>query len=666
VTAPHVHALAIVRARDGRSILDRDPAGSEPQRRFAADPDRMHAAVTALGAHGVTVTGVGTTTLWLRGVQVAVGTACSTPLALATDGTTWTVADVTGAATADTAFDVVSGPLAGLLHHVVLIPPTTPNDDAVKPHPPAALPRDFLLGEVGTTLQDGVPPRFTTRQPFPAAPDRPADMFTATRASLRSWNALRPPVITAATPAAGPGRVTLAITERAGGRGFGDWFERLANGAPARGAWFGVLGAWATYEDIDSAQATEARVWDRVALQCETIDAAVEEITQATGPQAKARMLATERNLEPAARALHDWYVDRQARKAGFPPGWQDLDPASWTPREIGLFYDDVSMHQLEDAFRRLVGTRLGEHVQGWSTLARSWAREIRDDLDDTALSHGAASTYAALAVTGTAIDLALLIGGDYGAAKVRGLLDRATSRKRHVISMSWGNRFPNTAANWAAYRHRVAEILRHEDTDTTLLVASSGNITTPFPQLSSLMFAQIPTTLTVGGCTPAGAGWTASGRTHGYTLTDDWWPTGRATVPSVCAVTDSAGGGAVWHPVPTGPPTAGNPDRIARWAPGGGSSQAAPIVAAVCALVWTAFPDLTAEQVREAVVAGATPVRTGAFHAPPGLGPGFVSSSHTAAANPGSRRVLLGAALHAAQRLTATPVATTLLEHRR
>ena len=36
--APYVLATAIVRSRDGRSILDR--TAGEPERRFAADPDR--------------------------------------------------------------------------------------------------------------------------------------------------------------------------------------------------------------------------------------------------------------------------------------------------------------------------------------------------------------------------------------------------------------------------------------------------------------------------------------------------------------------------------------------------------------------------------------------------------------------------------------------------
>jgi hypothetical protein len=677
---PYVLATAIVRACDGRSILDR--TAGEPERRFAADPDRMHTAVMALTEAGVTVVGTGRTALWLLATPAAFADAFDVTLVPDGGGTNWAVRDPT-TTQAVTWFDVAQGRFAGPLHRVVLTAPATLTAIKRTLLSTANLPRpgDLLLGEVGSTVMPGAPPRSTT--PGAVFPAGGHDLLDRTRDSIAAW--LADPLRTSFEPASGAVQrgsapVTLIITEPDGLDSIGRWFEMLlphGRGPAVPGTWFERRGTpcrTAVTHPVDLSIAE----WMRTSAgYCRTIERALKAFQEVCGQvgdelndlaTARATLLGQEPGLVGAARSLSDALADQVAFRMPLPDGWTTVDPATFTTAAVRALYDPVrdDMDDVVDARVRLAHALalrdafpLATQGGTWATLLEDHVRWLTDEVGRDNRFHGTMTSYAAMSLAGTAIDVVLAVGDDFGADQVRAILDRQPAR-RHVISMSWTQDGDITDTLWASYRNPIADVLRWSDVDSTLPVAASGNSSVPRPGLSAMLFALGDASLTVGGCEPAGGVWAGSGATHGFALQDARFGPAGVTVPQVCATTSGDEGGSLIIPVPSE-----TPEYIWEgWGFGGGSSQSTAIVAALCALVWSKFPLLTASQVRNAVVDSAETLTTGTFAQPGRLGTNVVPGSD-GDANSGRRRARLDSALAAAAAMTPPGPATSLLTPR-
>lgn len=100
---------------------------------------------------------------------------------------------------------------------------------------------------------------------------------------------------------------------------------------------------------------------------------------------------------------------------------------------------------------------------------------------------------------------------------------------------------------------------------------------------------------------------------------------------PEVCATTESGQGGSVAYPAYE------EASGVSLYM-GSGNSLSTPIVAAACAILWDAAPELTAEQLKRIVVETKRPLNGGSFADPSALFDNgeFVADSHTQIANHG------------------------------
>jgi hypothetical protein len=172
------------------------------------------------------------------------------------------------------------------------------------------------------------------------------------------------------------------------------------------------------------------------------------------------------------------------------------------------------------------------------------------------------------------------------------------------------------------------------------LVVNAVGNDDSLGARASSpaVRLAAAPNALVVGGCEPDAATWKATEATSGFRVT------GRDVVlPHLCATTMGETGGAVLYPFPARRDRGGYD-----WYAGSGSSLSAPIVAAVCAIVWSVQPDLSAAQVCDAVLAASRPLAPGGRFHRPGSEPRIPEGSNEAP-HPGMRRVVLDRAIEEA-----------------
>lgn len=643
MTAPAtVLAEAFVLSRDGRSILDRDEHGTEPVKAFTPDPDRLRAAVGALDEHGFTVEGIEDATIEFAGSPEAFAETFGRTLRYA-DPTgadpghpTWLVAGGTPAGS----FAVgPGGPLGGVLHTVLLRQDTgVPAARVIAYHElftpaaarnPVIVGQDLLLGEIGKTLATARPDWLRSRS-FPAANRDEAARLTGT--ALREWasetlrddlsdhivqvrkagaRAVRAVLVERAAPAAmmdvlGTLRPTTA--ENPGQSWsrpptFDGTPPRPAQGVWARGqaeisyTYFadtlmpewnklaGALEVYVTRQDQDLAGGTATPALKSMAREVRGRTTAL--LTMIAGFRLRAPHAVDQTFTDASAGLLAHWLGAVDRRLVGDEP--VDAVAKVWT--KTGELYGQLFdwLDQREDVYLALM-----------RVVQQEWDR------------HAAMVGSAFLAVTLDDVDLTLL---------------QAHRQSREF----WGRRFPggrrtvicgsfgafsngDLSAGTIAGRRASAAFRLHVPcrVESTLHVLSSGNAQTDAaidsPNLEAVFAADAPNVLVVGGCAPDAAGrWLGAGDTHGYEFTAAAGGSARTVrIPHVCATTMGETGGAVAFPGPD-----------ARWWTGAGSSLSAPIVAAVCALVWTAFPHLSAPEVKSAVLAAAPLLDDGGFHLP-------------------------------------------------
>ncbi|WP_300007698.1 S8 family serine peptidase [Pseudonocardia sp.] len=675
MTAATVAAQAVIRSRDVRSVLDGAAGTGGPGAVPTPDPDRVRAAVPALEELGLTVESIDGPTVALRGTPEAFTAAFG--VRLDPDGEPdpggggWRLAGTPGG----TSFAVTGGRLGGLLHTVLLDGRTEP---ATRPHdvrelfdgaeaPPSA--RDLLLGEVGTSaLAAGPPAGLLTRQVFPAGD--PATALARTASSLRDWR--DDPLRTAlqAHIADLPGRAAVGarIVEYGADPALADQVRAARpddTHGPAPQPPLRVVGSRPDVLDDPCAWPGPHRTdHPRTAYFLRAVrpgwaraGAALEAFAGALDGGDRGGAAAAWAGVRGALTA----FLDHAGRQ-------RELDPAGaladrLTPalrRELTAALDGVGTAlDAPDGDVDAALAALGSRWEHLDLLVEADGQAADADLADAGLRavlHAAMVAHAFLAVTLDAVEVTLEQTSRPGVPMWR-TFGAVPEGRRTVLSGSISHTAPHdlTAADLA--RHRALAAVRlHELRDVALHVVGAGNDTaadphvTDSPSVYAVFAADAGNVLVAGGCSPVVAGWAAAEVTHGYDFALAAGPAAgagpyRVRIPHVTATTKTATGGAIAFPTDGG----------ARWWTGAGSSLSTPIVAAVCALVWSAFPQLTASQVRSAVLDGAEPLSGGAFHLP---------TAHAAGTTPapappaGAGRVVLAEALRRAARLAGTALA--------
>lgn len=619
-----VYAIAFPRTAQG-DALHSGPTSGRP------DPSRLRSLVRRLPELGFAVDHVGMFVHFHgpESIFVRVLGAAPTPVSELPPGpelAAWADA-VVGAPTPSSPAPARGGPLA---------------------HQGQAMPHDLVLGEIGRTLGTGDPTWLTDRTTFPHP-----DLTAATTTALREyaglpWRAeltrhlrvlralqLRPAVDGMVVESSGPD--------------LGRAFARLLGppALPAVHAEGGMLTATDSGWEV-SAREQGCRHWwatvDPVFLEAIRARETLRYPALPTWPtfSAVAHRLAAELNTlllldpnpDPAVHAANLALVSElSTRLTAFQDAFADTEES---PRP--------AWDQLMAVLTR-VGAWAVEQAAGYWSVAVSALR--------SRAAHGAMVSTAFLAVTLDDVPLWFVRDTD-----VVGLLwdSPLAPQARTVFSGSFGA--SATADLTPADVDTAARVSWARRTAPDALTVISGGNAGPVPGDGvpyATLHAGHDSVLVVGGCAPGPAGgWVACDQTVGLSIAvpaTATQPARTVTSPEICAVTADAAGGSALHPEDAG---------LATWWFGGGSSQSAPIVAGVCALVWSLHPYLTAAQVKQVVLAGAAELDGGVFHFPREFTAGAVVGSHvvrspTAPQGNTAKRVCLEAALDEADALAQT-----------
>lgn len=686
MTAPSTAlAEAVVRSRGGGSVLDWDADGAEPVKAYTAAPDCLLSAAVILEGLGFTVERLDPVSVTFRGPPGAFGTAFGvqlvyTPPAGAGPGSeAWRLAGGAG----DTGFDVPARTrLGGVLRQVVLLPP--PRSIKALSAFTDVRPGDLVIGDVGETLGTTTPARVAQGLAFPTGP---AGALQATRAALARWadDPLRKQLHEHIDRTRG-GRVTTIIAGESADPAVPAAFERL---------WPDPL-----LPAPEDARPPERR------LAFKIVEADRDVFKDGSWPQGLPQAALAEgmlRTLYPAwtrtERALDDVRLAASQRKSLGVAASRIMLRNSWKVAQPNLLaleplvrtllgaahagdpFDLVRADQMAEVVGRLdtalespAATNawtlwntldaMSRELKGWVAVQYRYFQKLFEKAGAPIYRHGNMVSYAFLAVS-------------LGAVPVRvhpdkGLIWSAVKRSdRWVFSYSAGADADHGIVAADVRNHRTVRKARLTGNQSRhiLHVLASGNNLAPdrdVPSQDAIFAADIDNVLVVGGCEPSGTRWLASDATHGYTVR---FPAAglftrklELSIPHICATTKGQRGGAVVFP---DPPAERSSGRAPEWWTGGGTSVSTPIVAAVCALVWSAFPDLSPRKVKAAVLAGAATLDGGEFHIPQSQGGGIDPDSNKFENNTGAKRVVLrGALIEAARRSTtelSEPLSTLL-----
>ncbi len=309
------------------------------------------------------------------------------------------------------------------------------------------------------------------------------------------------------------------------------------------------------------------------------------------------------------------------------------------------VFSDDAEARSILVEIPDLVRT---QGVSATLEMLADWLLRIRG-MDPDGLrqkrergykEHGVMCAAAALAVVGSRVPVRLLSSspGFFG--------HPLTPGQKVVRSCSFGEAVrPENPTRLGIERSGLVQSLQTFEPERVLFVLAVSNSTAGSTRLerNALLGGQ-DNVILVGGSVwvrlvDAGIARLephASESQHGYL----WQLNGTdLVVPDVCASTYcDVKGGSMVYPMGDG-----------SWRLGSGSSQAAPIVAAACALLWQLAPGFTAKQVKEHMLKHTTKLLDGAFFTPavaPGATPAFTSPD--LANHPGACCIDLAAALTA------------------
>lgn len=638
IAPPVVLAEAVVRARDGRSILDRDAHGSA--KALTADPDRLHAAVTTLEQLGLTVDRVGRAVVGFSGSPGAVERTFAVRLTYDDTGG-WQIAAGT------TSFEVAgTTALGGVLHrvHLVRLPPPATRESLEVDFPVTDWRFDDLfLGEINETLGIGYPPGLTGRRGLRL--DTPADAATSTRAALRRWETsdergqVLDQIDVAQIESRGV-RPQAVILEYGAHPDTAKRFDDLWSGvqnSPTRAQLLpgGVAendygSSWSSATDEQRYRAQQALFAEHPSVR---IDNLIEVISRA--------LTVDDLDLFGRARSLLDELSAGLTALAdnGVPggPAAPDLDK---TTQQLAAVASTQPMELLRIRLRLApLSGWLSSHKQDYDST-RTWICKSNQ-------AHATMVGSAFLAVTLDTVNVELVGVPEPLAWMWEGEIPNGQPT---VFSSSHAPGLPGDFTSQVAQGVLDWATQRGAGEERRLYVISAGNRETlPDSWSDHLAYGNVDNVITVSGCEPVGGQWLACGRTHGYDAAVDVRANATVTrttftLPDLCATALGDRGGAVLYP--TTPDTA-VADGELRWRVGGGSSLATPIVAAVCALVWNVFPQFTGAQVKEAVLRGAQALSGGAFFVPTPSSPSVtVRPDSGRTGNAGARRVCLTVAI--------------------
>jgi hypothetical protein len=503
---------------------------------------------------------------------------------------------------------------------------------------------DLLLGEIGQTLRPEYPARLAAGIGLTLVDA--AEAAGRTRASLRAWERSAEVVhvraLIAAARTTSPGVVPRArIVEYAAhpdtGTAFGDLWQGLAN-TPAS------LTVESSGEHLDgwgwSAWGLAPRAWTLRKLFDHDPDQQLDDLVRLSGLALSGGVIGPIRETSALLEA-------RAADLAGLVA---DDVAAGVTTLELGLLRQAVTAFLAAlDAGPVTPSDQLWFTTRVWLNHLHLWLLQERRYLDAAIVmvrtslrAHASMASSAFLAVTLDMVPVELREAYQaYEAMWSNDLTDDGPM----VVSGSLTRPLDEDFSAAVAELERIRLGSLSGDAARRLYVLAAGNEgASPGPQYNmhlAYTTAAIKTVITVGGCVPDAGRWTACEWTHGYdaSVSIDGEPT-DFVLPHVCATTMGGAGGGVLHPTTPDRPS---DDAELRWKIGSGSSLATPIVAAVCTLVWSAFPAFTAEMVQAAVLRGARRLDGGTFYKPPGP-----SATITASAAP-SWRACLPSAISAA-----------------
>lgn len=661
-----VTATAIVRARDGSSIADWDETSAVPPDLHLADPDRIAAAIDILEGAGLTVAGVGDVTLTFSGTADAVGTVFgNTVVTTDLDHPIW------GGTAGGPELTVAAGHrLAAQLATVRLEsrPSLERTYGLTQATAGEIRPLDLYVGEVGQTLGPAaqLPTRLRVTNPIFQLPA----IDTATRRSLADW---RPKLRAARADAHAVKRhrrATINIVEGSGGPTVRSLLQdynilgdpplsvRSASADPRD--IYHLPKGWITYRGpmaeavlewlIPAESEARSKVNDvtarYLAFLADQSDAKTTQLRQAL-----AQMVAASTTV-----ANHLDYLKAKRFVLRLPtntaaPGDEDLSGV-----------DTARLRAVATALGTLGTGPVGNfnqipaaHAEAVTILStvRAVLRVLQPRLLADRASALQQSDYHAQMVAWAVNGVTL--GSVPATLRGSGLSDSyfwdprfdTSSAQRgeqdwpnNVLSASWGTDVA-TGATWSQHRAwflQARTISLAESRTLHVIAVGNKNQDAPTRPSNNAFLAGAANVILVGGCEPAvehgQVVWKATEATQGFA-----YRIGSTThhVPDICATTKGDNGGSMIYPGRLGWAGASAAAGIGAditWLTGGGSSLSCPIVAAVAGLVWTAFPELSAPELKRLLVSAAAPLEGGAFHYPAGFTPQELSSVVVAGSN--------------------------------
>ncbi len=650
---------AVVRSRDGRSILDWNPSqhGSESVKTYAPDPTRVKAAIATLEAGGAEVLHVGDFAITFQApANVVTSTTGASLTPSSSDDGGWELAnDESGW------FEVPANlALSASVHGVILSQPAQPYALRNLSNPPDPVGTDLLLGEVGPSLLGPMPVRLAGPDPVvrsqldARSAQSITDWHRGAARYLCAWGSSKPgtpeeagAVFSHSNPPDLKTLVGVRIVESgvpenlkpmltahrlldAGNSTFAVTGSRANPYALLRALHNSTIATYA--QEVSAATALADQLGDAVRKLIDGRQGSSDETegsVRTNWPQVGNLVEAVCHVLSAVMTILNDDQVNDSLAAAGLANGTDVL--RGWTAEEDRR--GDLEVLQ-PDAFKAATNAlkasrprriaplledcrRVTDRLKAWLAARQAELLPHRRAAESSANSHAAMVVFAFQSVLLGTVPLQLV-----GSGKKSDSFWTASQPGRRMVSsgsfgvgfrtLSSGSTLSEWDTQWAIEGNLRLRAERIDDPLSlyVLAVGNQGNDDNSPSQ--NLSWSGHDSVLLVGGCEPvplaaqAGAQrWAATEATHGYRYVSPASGGFDLTVPDVTAPTQGELGGGVIYPVPV------SGDAF-KWALGSGSSQSAPIVAAVAALVWQHNPMLTSADVKRAVVNSASRVESG------------------------------------------------------
>ena len=701
-------ADVLVRNHSGETVLDWDGIDARQVKHYRADPQRLHRATTRLAELGFTVVSVGPHGLSVEATPTSFQDAFDlTPVygpgAGADDTVRWRPP---GGLSDPVVRLAASSELGGAIGAIMFTEPAeqlrTIEIEEVDfvTNPPQ--PTDLLLGEAGQSLLQAMPERVKQQRSFPSTFE---ETLRLTKVSIDEWNddlqlkQVRDHLEVLAKALHRPPGVEAVILESCAEPRFDLILKelQLLTGAPLHqpkasfheDSIYGIKSAWNDGKIGQFWRETTRWFIEVVAWECDKIIQAGRGIRERIGLRHSGQ---TDPSLDDEDRAFvrGEGLVIQEMRTKFVARCVGVCEELARIPQVIADAAKlSISLHLAapQDWPQPIAGSSVPQAIldidselktaQSLATAIADWDRQVEPLLNSLAAwkqaelpeflrrrrvaRHIVVAHFTMVNLAFRAASASLVEQSSRAQSSPFWPLNLSTGRKT-VTSLSKGDPFGQKGSSTTIQSERAlaGDLLHRSD---VLHVLAAGNNVAALskddgPSRNS-SFAEVENVLLVGGCYPTKAGlWFASSATHGFSFTTADPVKGPQTrfVPDLCATTNSGSdGGAVVFPVIS----IGTADDVTQVTftlrYGGGSSLSAPLVAALCSLVWSCYPELEAKEVKACILDSALPLDGGQFHFPTGKsGLQLNANSEQIASHPGARRPALEPALRKAQEVYA------------